>query len=368
MAQPVFAANVPVPKAGAEGPGVNASEAASILVLDTASGKTLYAMNPGKQWPAASLTKLMTAHLFAAGRSNWTKKGNIVGSDEVGGGRLNVAKGSVMTYRDLLYSAIAGSANNAANALARLSGRGYAGFVKEMNRRALSLGLTNTFFVDASGMNPKNVSTAHDIALILGAASENSEIHRAMVSPVYTFTIAKPKRLVKTIKNTNRLLFAEPDVIVTAGKTGYLEESMYNYAVKVRPKSGAGGELAIVVFGASSRNQSVDDAAALAKWAWDAFVWSGTSTIPVRFSRNLGSGDRGTDVKALQAALNANGFPVASAGPGSPGRETDKFGPLTRAAVKKFQDAHVADVLETQGRKKGSGVVDYATRAVLNEL
>lgn len=366
FALPAAAANVPALHASSTDPAVDTAKVASLLVIDVASGKTLYRLNPDKQWSAASLTKLMTSHIFSSGRRNWTAKGNIVKSDEVGGGRLGVPSGSTMMLRDLLYSAIIGSANNAANAMARQSGYGSKGFIKEMNRRTGLLGMTNTSYVDASGMSPKNVSTAYDIALALDAAISSDEIRKAMIAPTYRFTVATPKKVVKTIKNTNRLLFVEPDVLVTAGKTGYLEESMYNYAVNVRPKSGNGGELAIVVFGAPAREDSVDTATVLAKWAWESFSWSGTSTAPVRFARNLTLGARGADVKALQQYLNAHGAAVASSGPGSPGRETEKYGPLTQAAVKQFQDARKADILTPQGREKGSGVVDFQTRAYLN--
>src|SRR3989344_8009191 len=352
FALPATAANVPVLHASSTTPSVDTSNVASLLVIDVASGKTLYKLNPDKQWSAASLTKLMTSYLFSSGRRNWASKGNIVKSDEVGGGRLGVPSGSTMTFRDLLYSAVIGSANNAANAMARQSGYGSKGFIREMNRRTGLLGMTNTAYVDASGMSPKNVSTAYDVALALDAAGANDEIQKAMVSPTYRFTVATPKKVTKTIKNTNRLLFEEPDVLVTAGKTGYLQESMYNYAVSVRPKSGDGGELAIVVFGAPARADSVDTATVLAKWAWESFAWSGTSTVPIRFNRNLGPGIRGADVKALQKWLNGNG--------------TEKYGPLTQVAVKKFQDAHKADILVPQGREKGSGVVDFQTRAYLN--
>ncbi len=58
------------------------------------------------------------------------------------------------------------------------------------------------------------------------------------------------------------------------------------------------------------------------------------------FSRDLSLGSSGADVKALQVYLNANGFKIASKGPGSPGRENTQFGMLTKQALIKFQKAH----------------------------
>ncbi len=229
------------------------------------------------------------------------------------------------------------------------------------------MGMTSTSYADASGMNPKNVTTAADIAIILDAASKQPEIRKAMLMPAYRFTVATPKKILKTIKNTNSLLMREPEVSVTAGKTGYLTESMYNFTAKVKPPGETGRELAVVVLGASSRAASQDASAILAKWAWESFVWSGTSTAPVRFGRNLVQGDRGTDVKALQKTLNAAGFAVAVQGPGSPGHETELMGPLTVAALKKFQTAYAKEILAPQGRKQGSGAADFATRAYLNK-
>src|SRR3989344_5636253 len=64
-----------------------------------------------------------------------------------------------------------------------------------------------------------------------------------------------------------------------------------------------------------------------------------TGTVTAAFARNLELGMTGADVKALQQWLNANGYRVASSGPGSPGNETSKFGGATRAALIKFQKA-----------------------------
>jgi peptidoglycan hydrolase-like protein with peptidoglycan-binding domain len=65
-----------------------------------------------------------------------------------------------------------------------------------------------------------------------------------------------------------------------------------------------------------------------------------SSSSSYAFTRDLTLGDTGPDVQALQTYLNAQGFLVASTGPGSPGHETDYFGPETQAALAAFQKAH----------------------------
>lgn len=64
-----------------------------------------------------------------------------------------------------------------------------------------------------------------------------------------------------------------------------------------------------------------------------------TSTAVAVFKSNLTVGSLGSEVKALQMFLNSHGYPVASSGPGSAGKETTKFGAATKAALIKFQKA-----------------------------
>lgn len=75
-------------------------------------------------------------------------------------------------------------------------------------------------------------------------------------------------------------------------------------------------------------------------------------------TRNLYFGLRGSDVKQLQQYLNNNGFKVAETGPGSPGNETELFGPLTRAAVIRYQKA--------KGINPSVGYVGPITRGFIN--
>ncbi|MBU0540190.1 serine hydrolase [Patescibacteria group bacterium] len=255
---------------------VGKNEFAAALVMDADSGKILYEYQPDKIWPMASLTKLMTALIFMVRRPAWTEVVAMSDEDEVGGGRLRVSTGAKLTVQDLLYSAITASANNAAMALARISGLVIDKFVAAMNTQAKAMGLRYTKFYEPSGMNPENVSTAREIAKLASFAFSVRSIRRVASTASYSFEIQNTGEI-KKLTNTNDLLIAKEndDVYVTGGKTGFLYESMYNLAVRMKPASDADNDrlLIVVVLGSPTRDASFASAKAIANWAWDAYGW-----------------------------------------------------------------------------------------------
>lgn len=252
------------------------NEFAAAIVIDEKTGKVLYEYNADATRSAASLTKLMGAMVFVEKQPSWNKVVDIRKQDEVGGGRLQVASGSTMRVIDVFYSSVTASANNAATALARYIGLGQADFVKAMNKKAVALGLTKTNFVDPSGMDPKNVTTAREMAKLASAAYDIDAIRRAATTGRYTFKVRNTGQS-KVLKNTNEILIGTSydDYYVTGGKTGFLYESMYNLALRVRPTSDGNSnrQVIVVVLGSQTRDANFKSAASLANWAWKAYKW-----------------------------------------------------------------------------------------------
>ncbi len=92
------------------------------------------------------------------------------------------------------------------------------------------------------------------------------------------------------------------------------------------------------------------------------------SCVAMTFTMNHKMGDRGGEVMNIQKFLNANGFQVAASGPGSAGMETSYFGPATKAAVIRFQNAYASEILAPVGLSTGTGYWGNSTRAKANAM
>ena len=86
------------------------------------------------------------------------------------------------------------------------------------------------------------------------------------------------------------------------------------------------------------------------------------------FMRTLAAGVSDSEVFTLQKFLNARGFTLVLAGPGSPGSETEFYGRATKNAVIKFQEAHKAEILAPLGLSQGTGTFGRATMTFANTL
>ncbi len=254
--------------------------AASYIVIDDQTGTILAAQNADASWPIASITKLVSTKVVLDSGVDLYGKASVRAIDDVGGAKLYVTDGTTFTGRDLLYATLVGSANNSANALARMTGLGRTEFIERMNQVATDLNLSRTKFVDPTGIELGNASTARETAALARAAFANENIRRAAGTSIAHIQALSDKTYVRDIKSTDWLLYdpAYDDVYVTAGKTGFLNESGWNLVVRLHPMNQSEDKsVLVVVFGSPGRRESFDNANILAHWAWKNFDWSRAS-------------------------------------------------------------------------------------------
>ncbi|PJC40499.1 MAG: hypothetical protein CO042_03475 [Parcubacteria group bacterium CG_4_9_14_0_2_um_filter_41_8] len=248
------------------GPQLSAQKA---IIVDAKSGTVLFEKNTNQKHAMASIVKLMTALVFLDTNPNLEERFEMIEEDDREGDSEYIRPLESAKLRDFLMASLIGSANNATISLSRATGLPEQDFVDRMNEKARSIGMNNTEFKEPSGLNPENVSTAYDIAKLLSLAGKNETIreiagmHRSMIQ-VY------PSNIRRTVLTTNHLLGTI--VFVSFGKTGYLDEAMYNLATSVSLPNG--NEVYIVTLGSQTNEERVQDAKNLAVWAQRTYQWN----------------------------------------------------------------------------------------------
>lgn len=180
------------------------SLAASYLVR--LNGTTLWAHDPDRPLPPASLTKIMTALLAVeSGRLDEIATVSEAAARETGT-RLGLSPGDRMRVEDLLAATMLGSANDAARALAEHLAGSEERFVLVMNRRAREMGMRGSRFANATGHDhPKLKATARDLARLAVAALANERFSR-LVAEIYGEVRTADGKRVFRLENRNELV------------------------------------------------------------------------------------------------------------------------------------------------------------------
>ena len=178
--------------------------ARSYIVLDRLSKNIIYGKNEFNKVKMASTTKIMTAAIII---ENCDLNKTVEVSKRAagtGGSRLGLKTGDKITIRDLLYSLMLCSGNDAAVALAENCSGSITEFSNLMNKKAKELGLTNSHFESPHGLDSDNhYTTAYELALLSDYALQNKTFLNVVGTKNYTVTInGNPK----TLSNTNELL------------------------------------------------------------------------------------------------------------------------------------------------------------------
>ena len=154
-------------------------DARAYLVQNGATGEVLLRRGDRQRVPVASITKLMTV-LVATERARVTDVVTVDPAALAGGSSVYLRPGERVPVIDLVEAALIQSANDAANALALHVGRGdLSAFVRLMNARARALGMRDTHFENATGLDvPGHVSSARDVTFLARVAMRRPLVRR----------------------------------------------------------------------------------------------------------------------------------------------------------------------------------------------
>jgi D-alanyl-D-alanine endopeptidase (penicillin-binding protein 7) len=247
------------------------------LVIDQSTNEVLFSKNDDAVLPIASLTKLMTGLVVADARLPLDEEITITREDidTLKGSRSRLAIGARLTRGELMHLALMSSENRAAHALGRSHPGGIDQFVLEMNQKAVALGMTDSRFVDPTGLSSGNQSSARDLAT-LAAASYNQPIMRELsTSPGYRLAVGR-----KTLQyNNSNGLVRSDNWDIGLQKTGYISEAG---RCLVMQATVAGREVIMVFLDSVSKVGRLRDAERVRHWmeAQDNFTPIQGKVIP----------------------------------------------------------------------------------------
>lgn len=288
---------VPVTAAPAEVP------AKSAVLMDMATGQLLYEQDAHTPLAPASVTKVMTMLLIMeaidSGSIRW--EDSVTASEAAagkGGSQVYLKAGETMSVSDMVKSIAVASANDCACAMAEHLAGSEEAFVDRMNQRAKELGMTDTHFVNCTGLDDDpaakdHKTSAHDIALM---SRQLLKFHPE-IKKFTTIWMDTVRDGAFGLSNTNKMVRFYQGT--TGLKTGFTQQAGYCLSASaVREDM----ELIAVVMGAETSKERFAACKQLLDYGFANYAlvspeWEGAS-VPVK----LGTSD---SVKVVPNSLDA---------------------------------------------------------------
>lgn len=246
-----------------DGSGVLQLASAKALIINQNTGEIIYAKNTNAPTPIASITKLMTAMVALDAQLSLDEILTVSSEDidYLKGSSSRLSVGAALSRGEMLQLALMASENRAASAISRHYPGGKYAFIKAMNVKAIGLGMANTEFVDPTGLNSRNISTAEDLTKMVAAAYQYPEIRMASTSlsqEVYVQNHVHPVNF----NNTNGLVRGG-EWQIGLSKTGYIAEAGRCLVMQAQ----LGGEpMIIVLLDSNGKLTRIGDANRVRKW------------------------------------------------------------------------------------------------------
>ena len=205
------------------------------ILIDLETNTVIAEKDPDAKIYPASMTKVMTALVACEQITDWDATFTMTQasidplflSDATMAGFVN---GEEVSMTDLVYGALLPSGAEATEALAQTIAGSTEGFVALMNEKAAELGLTNTHFVNDSGLHDEeHYTTVREMAVILEAAMANERCRAALTAVTYTSapTTQNPEGVAMINKFLYRIgQYELGDATVEGAKTGFTSQAM----------------------------------------------------------------------------------------------------------------------------------------------
>ena len=234
----------------------------AVMVLDKQTNEVLFDKNAKAVLPIASITKLMTALIVADAMLPLDEPITITEADvdTLKGSGSRLAVGTTLSRGEMLHLALMSSENRAAHALGRTHPEGLTNFIRQMNEKAKSLGMSDTNFVDPTGLSPQNQSNAKDLTKLVTEAYERPIIRELSTSPSHA---VEAGHRVLQYRNSNQLV-SNPQWEIGLQKTGYIAEAG---RCLVMQATVAGRQLVMVFLDSAGKLTRIADAERVKRWA-----------------------------------------------------------------------------------------------------
>lgn len=229
------------------------------LVVDQDTSEVLFSKNDTAVLPIASLTKLMTGLVIADANLSMDELITITEDDALVYRKSRLPVGTTATRGELMHLALMSSENRAANALGRTFPGGSEQFVLRMNAKARELGMSDTRYVEPTGLSSQNQSSARDLATLVSVAYERPILRSLSTSPSHQLELG---RRTLQYNNSNRLI-RNPDWDIGLQKTGYISEAGRCLVMQAKV---AGRKLIMVFLDSAGKLSRAQDAERVRRW------------------------------------------------------------------------------------------------------
>ena len=239
----------------------------SAILTEALTGRVIFEKNADERRPVASVTKVMTILLTleALDEGSVTEKDSVLVSEHaagMGGSQAFLDANRSYPLGELLGSVIIASANDSAVALAEYLCGAEEAFVRRMNERAAQLGLSDTHYVNCTGLPaPNHYTTARDIARLSAQLDAHPRYYE--YSTVWMKDFQHSGGRITQLTNTNRLIRFYPGC--DGYKTGSTNEARYCISATAQKN---GMRLIAVVLGSDASQTRFDEARAMLEYGF----------------------------------------------------------------------------------------------------